>query len=480
MELPQVNYLYLGPELLLTVAALALLLIDLLIWPGQSRKMAGLSVIALLATGALTLNLMGVDGKTLGDLFIVDSFSIFFKMIFLVAAVMVVMLSSDYLTKHRLGSIGEYYVIILFATVGMMFMAATSDLVMIYLGLELTSISCYIAVGYHKNDPRSNEATLKYFLLGLIASAVMLYGFSLIYGFTGETELSRIAASLKGQTATMAVVAGLALAVAGFGFKVAAVPFHQWVPDVYEGAPTPVTAFLSVGPKAAAFAALSRVLFIGFPTFIVYWKVLFIGMSIASMFIGNLLAIPQTNIKRMLGYSSISHAGFILMGFAVATNEAMIGVLTYVAVYVLMNIGAFAVVMAVGHEEGGGEELTNFCGLSKRSPFLAATMTIFMIALAGMPPTAGLWAKLYVLKAAVSSNLWWLALIGLINSVVSLYYYTNVIRHMYLFEPKLNGPLATPVAFKAVVWAAVIGVLMIGVVPQPLLQLTKISLRGLG
>jgi len=392
----------------------------------------------------------------------------------------VIVLSTDYLAKHHLSAVGEYYTLLLFATIGMMFMAASSDLVMIYVGLELTSIACYICAGYHKTNPKSNEAILKYFLLGLIASSIMLYGFSFIYGFTGQTELSLIAEALTGETARLAVLGGVMFTLAGFAFKVASVPFHQWVPDVYEGAPTPVTAFLSIGPKAAAFAALARILFIGFPMFVAYWQILFIALAIASMFIGNLLAIPQKNIKRMLAYSSIAHAGYIMIGYAAASNDAMAGVLLYIGIYMFISLGAFAVVLAVSHEPGGGEELVNFNGLSKRAPFLAMTMAVFMLALAGLPPTAGVWGKVFLFKAAVEQDLWWLALIGFLNSVISLYYYVNVIRHMYVFEPDSDRPLVVPGAFRGVVVVTFIAVIIIGVLPGPLSALAKLSARGFG
>lgn len=480
MPIPKVNYLYLGPELVLIAGAFLLILADLYFWRGRNRRLAVFGVLALLASAAMTIPLFGVHGTTLSKVMVVDPFSLYFKLVMLAAAAMVVALSADYIAKHKLASVGEYYAILLFATVGMMFMAATTDLIMIYIGLELTSISCYILAGYHKTDPKSNEAVLKYFLLGLIASALMLYGFSSIYGFTGQTELSGIANALAGQSGQLAVAAGVLFSLAGFAFKVASVPFHQWVPDVYEGAPTPVTAFLSVGPKAAALAALTRILFIGFPTFAPTWKILFIVMAIASMFIGNLLAIPQTNVKRMLAYSSIAHAGYILIGFAVASEAAIAAVLLYVAIYVFMNIGAFAVVLAVSHESGGGDEISNFNGLSKRAPFLAITMAVFMLALAGMPPTAGLWAKAYIFIAAVDKGLWWLALLAGINSVISLYYYANIIRHMYLLDADIDTPLVTPVAFKGVVWVAVMGTLLIGVYPELLVRLSNISARGFG
>ncbi len=478
IDLPKVNYLFLAPELLLSFLALALLVLDLYFWRGKNRLLAGFATLSLVATGVMTLPLIGVTGSTLSNSLVVDPFALFFKMIFLGTGVFVIVLSADYIAKHNLPSAGEYYVMLLFAIIGMMFMAASTDLIMIYIGLELTSIASYILAGYRKTDQRSNEAILKYFILGLIASGIMLYGLSFIYGFTGQTELGAIAQALSGQSASLAVIAGIIFALVGFAFKVASVPFHQWVPDVYEGAPTPITAFLAIAPKAAAFAVLIRILLIAFPMFISYWSVLFVAMAIASMFVGNLLAIPQKNIKRMLAYSSIAHAGYIMVGLAVASDRAITGILIYMVVYVLMTIGAFAVVLAVSHEPGGGEELDNYNGLSKRSPFLALTMTIFMLALAGLPPTAGLWGKVWVFWAAVETDLWWLALIGFINSVISLYYYVNVVRHMYLLEPESDLPLEYPRAFKGVVWATGLATIILGVVPNSLFVLSKISAGG--
>lgn len=477
MALPKINYLFLAPELLLTTLALLLILADLFLWEAKNKILAWLAIFSLVVTGLTTIPLIGLKGTTLSNLFVVDSFALFFKAVFFLTAILVILMSIDYVSKHHFASVGEFYTLILFATIGMMFMSASTDLIMIYVALELMSISCYICAGYHKKDAKSNEAILKYFLLGLIASALMLYGFSFIYGFTGQTELHAIAKALSGQTAPFAVILGIVFSLAGFAFKIASVPFHQWVPDVFEGAPTPVTAFLSVGPKAAAFAALARILFIGFPAFVIYWKVLFIILAIASMFVGNLLALMQTNIKRMLAYSTIAHAGYILIGYAVANKAALAGVLIYLVAYLLMNGGAFAVAMAVAHEPGSGFAIADFSGLSKRNPFLALAMAVFLIALIGLPPTAGLWGKVYIFLAAVKGKLWWLALIGFLNSVISLYYYVNVIRHMYLFEPKTEKPLVVSNNYKGATWIALAGTLIIGFYPQPLVWLSQLATK---
>lgn len=480
MAMPKVNYLFLAPELLLIFLALMVLVADLFWVREKNRLLGGLTIASLVAAGMMSLPLLGLTGNTLSKGLVVDPFALFFKFVFLGAAILVVVISMDYIARHKLPSSGEYYTLLMFATVGMMFMAASTDLIMIYIGLELTSISSYILAGYRKTDPKSNEAILKYFILGLIASSIMLYGLTFVYGFTGQTELGAIADALRGEVGSLAIIAGMIFAIAGFAFKIASVPFHQWVPDVYEGAPTPITAFLSVAPKAAAFAALTRILFVGFPDFAGYWKIVIIAMAIASMFIGNLLAIPQKNVKRMLAYSSIAHAGYIMVALAAASNRAIEGMLVYIVAYVLMNIGAFAVVMAVAHQQGGGEELDDFNGLSKRSPFLALTMVVFLISLTGLPPTAGFWGKLWIFLGAVETGLWWLALIGLINSVISLYYYVNVIRHMYLLEPDTETEVPGIFAFSGVIWVTVLGTLIIGFIPAVLTKTTQIVARVFG
>jgi proton-translocating NADH-quinone oxidoreductase chain N len=472
-----VNYQFLSPVLVLTIAGIVVLMADLYFWEGRNWPLAWLTIGSFVLAIAFGFGLVGKKGTTLSRMLIVDRLSLFFLFFIVIGSILVVLMSVDYFERHKTKAIGEYYTLIIFASLGAVMMAATADLVMIYIALELTSLSCYICAGYRKHDPKSNEAILKYFLLGLLASATMLYGFSFIYGFTGHTQLADIANALVGPTSRIAVIAGIVFALAAFTFKAASVPFHQWVPDVYEGAPTPVTAYLSVIPKIATFAVLIRILFIGFPLFVAYWRSLFVILSILSMFVGNLLAIPQTNIKRMLGYSSIAHAGYIIMGYAVATNRAVTAILIYVAVYVFMNLGAFAVVVAMS-SIAEGDNISDYDGLAKRSPFMAASMAVFMLALAGLPPTAGLWGKVYVFLAAVEKDLWWLALIGLLNAVISLYYYFNVVRHMYIFKSPSERELNVPLSFKSVVWVTVIATLVLGVFPQPLIWLSQVSAKG--
>ncbi len=479
------NYAYMAPELIVMAGGILVIMADLYIWRDKKWPLALFSVLILLAASIDTLTLVGQTGTTAHGMLIIDPLSLFFKEAILFSSILIVFLSIEYMEQLKTVSLGEYYGLVLFATAGGMYLASTADLIMIYIALELTSIACYVCAGYRKHDYKSNESILKYFLLGLIASAMMLYGFSFIYGFTGYTQLADIAGALasKGSTvagsANVAVISGIIFALAAFTFKVASVPFHQWVPDVYEGAPTPVTAFLSVMPKIAAFAVLIRILFIGFPVFVEQWRFLFIVLSIASMFLGNLTALVQTNIKRMLGYSSIAHAGYITMGFAIATRDAVSGILIYSVVYIFMNIGAFAVVTALSHNQDS-DNIKDYDGLGKRSPFLAITMTIFMVALAGLPPTAGLWGKVYIFIAAVNKDMWWFALIGLINAVISVYYYFNVVRHMYIIQPPEETEIKTPRMYKLVIWIATIGTLVLGVLPQSLISLSQFVAKGFG
>ncbi len=480
-----INYVFLAPELVVLVGGLMVLLFDLYFWRDKNVPLAVLTIATLLIAAGLTLWISGEEGTTAANMLIVDPMSIFFKMVILVSTILIVMLSINYIDQLKTVSLGEYYALILFASAGAMYMAATADLIMLYIALELTSLGSYILAGYRKFDPKSNEAILKYFLLGLIASAMMLYGFSFIYGFTGHTQLASISSSLTApgsqvvSSVNFAMMAGVILALVAFYFKIAAVPFHQWVPDVYEGAPTPITAYLSVIPKAAAFAVMARLLYVGFPAFVDQWKILFIVLSIMTMFVGNLAALLQTNIKRLLGYSSIAHAGYIIMGFAVVSERALSGILVYVALNIFFNIGAFAIVTALS-DSGNSDTLEDYNGLAKRSPFLALTMFIFLIALAGLPPTAGFWGKALIFWAAIEGGLWWLAVIGLINTVISIYYYINIARHMYIVEPAAAEDIKTPSMFRAVIWITVIGTVLFGVLPGAIIEISKTVVKGFG
>lgn len=464
-----INYMLFLPEIVISITAALVMLADLFIWRLDRIKLSALAIAGLVVSLIAMYPLLDITATTLSNNVISDQFALFFKILFVLTAIPIVLISQSYFGKNF--APGEYLVLVLFSLVGMMIMVSTTDLLVLILGIEITSLSSYVLAGYHKTDQRANEASLKYLILGIIASAVLLYGMSFLYGVSGHTDLLKMSSVIASSRSTLAVF-GLLLVLAAFSFKFAAAPFHQWVPDVYEGAPTPVSAFLSVGPKIAAIAALLRLLFIGFPAFIDYWKIMFIILAVISMFVGNLVAISQKNIKRMLAYSSVAHVGYILIGVVVASKLAITGIFFYTVAYAIMNIGAWAIVIAVS-EGKNLESMDNYKGLAKRSPFLALSMAIFMVALIGLPPTSGLWGKVYIFAAAIKGNLTWLALIGLLNSVISMYYYANVIRHMYLMEPSDESTLVGSLPIKAVVIAMIIGVIFLGVLPQELTELSK-------
>jgi proton-translocating NADH-quinone oxidoreductase chain N len=349
-------------------------------------------------------------------------------------------------------------------------MAGSADLILLALSIEFVSLASYVMAGYFKTNARSNEAGIKYFLFGAGASAVMIYGFSILYGLTGETSLYAIAEKVKaGPQPALIVAVGLTLS--GFGFKISMVPFHQWTPDVYEGAPTPIAAYLSVASKAAGIAALVRLLLVSVTPSAVDWVTLIAGLSALSMTAGNLMALPQQNIKRMLAYSSISHAGFLLMGVAAYKgNFGAPGLLIYVLAYTFTNLGAFFIATQV-EERLQSEHIPDYAGLAQRSPMLAFLMAVFMLSLVGIPPTAGFFGKFYIFGAAISNGLLWLAVVGIINSVVSLYYYVAVIRAMYLLPPASLDPIVEEPALGMALAVAGVATLLVGIYPQPFLDL---------
>ena len=430
MTLAQILTLLL-PELVLAAAGLVVLGLDL-VWREEKKKkwlpyvaLAGLGG-ALVATFYLrgTEALLPFGGSPAPAIFAVDPFTLFFRMIAILAVGLILLLSVDYL-RERTPYRGEFYSLLLFSALAMTLIAGAADLIMVYIAIELLSITSYILTGYLREDRKSAEAAIKYFLYGAVASAAMLYGMSLLYGATGTTNLSAIAASLGAADASLRwlISPAMVFLLAGFGFKMAAVPFHQWSPDAYEGAPTPVTAFLSVGPKAAGFAVLLRVFLTALPHFQTDWVALLAGVSIVTMTLGNLVAIWQKNIKRMLAYSSIAQAGYILIGLVCLgpDNYGMRGVLLYLLVYLFTNLGAFAVVIAFS-QATGSDEIEDYAGLFRRSPWLAASLVIFFLSLAGIPPMAGFFGKMFIFAAAIRLQYFLLAVIGVVNGVISLYY----------------------------------------------------------
>jgi NADH-quinone oxidoreductase subunit N len=375
---------------------------------------------------------------------------------------------------------GEYYFLVLCATLGMMIMAGGIDLITLFIGLETMAVSFYILTGFIKPNQRSNEAAVKYFLLGAFSLGILLYGMSLLYGFAGTTNLRVMAATFAGQPRNPVLILAVILIAAGMGFKIAAVPFHMWAPDVYEGAPTPITAFLSVGSKAASFAMLLRILLEGVPSMSAEWRELFWVLSIITMTVGNLAALTQSNVKRMLAYSSIAHAGYLLMGIVAGGQRGVTAMLVYLLVYGFMQIGAFAVVVLLHRRDVIGEDLKDFSGLHFRSPFAAFAMLLFMLSLGGIPPTAGFMGKFWLFGAAIEAGYYWLALIGVLNSAVSLYYYVRIVVFMYLKKETTGSDPVTSPALALTLAVAVAATILLGVYPRQLFEFAEVSARTLG
>ncbi|MDN5346639.1 MAG: NADH-quinone oxidoreductase subunit [Clostridia bacterium] len=459
----------LSPEIIVATLALVLLILDFLLPAGVDRKKMGVfALIGLLAALLATLDIAGSKGQLFGGLLAVDNLSLFFKIIFILAAICVFLLAHDYLEKvpgHR----GEFYWLTLTALLGMMITAASSELITIYIGIELMSLSFYPLVGCLKKNKASTEAALKYFILGSFAIAVWLYGAAILYGLTGTTDLAKIAAGL-GKEAGPLMYFGLFLLLAGFGFKMGLVPFHMWVPDTYEGAPTPVTAYLAVGSKAAGFAVFLRLMFTAFPALYARWMVWLGILAVLTMTWGNIAALRQSNIKRLLAYSAIAHAGYTLIGVISFNATGAAAIMFYLFGYLFANLGAFAVVIAFANATGS-EHIADYAGLRWRNPFLAFCLALCLLSLAGIPPLTGFFGKLYLFLGALERGGWLLTLviIAAINSAISLFYYVNVIRTMYLLPPKDTGELKSSPLLNFTLVVTVAGVLLALFYFQPLI-----------
>jgi NADH-quinone oxidoreductase subunit N len=465
--IPTVDYIRILPELVLSIFGILAMVVDPVIPTRSSKKPLGyIALIGVLAGLAATAYQTQFYGNAFFNMVRVDSFSIFFHFVVLLVALVVILSSLDYLEVQRINA-GEYYALMLFATVGMMLMSSAVELVLIFIALEISSISSYILAGFRRRAAESAESSLKYFLLGSFATAFFLYGVAMIFGATGSTNVYVIAESLKSQQSVLVYLA-VALMFVGLGFKVASAPFHVWTPDVYEGAPAPVVGFMSTGPKAAAFAVLLRVLFAtGAPGW--FWLV-WVSAAL-SMTIGNIGALVQNNVKRLLAYSSIAHAGYLLVAFAAAQTTGISAAIFYTASYAAMNVGAFAI---VAHLSGKGERyvtLDDYSGLGRRSPLLAAILTIFLISLIGIPITGGFFAKFYVFSAALQSNLVGLTIIGVINSAIAAYYYLRVIVYMYMRDERIEAPVARiPAGLGAAMAISLIATIYLGVLPNRVLN----------
>ena len=473
------DFYYILPELVITAGSLLVLIADVLL-PRTQRGALGWVTLGVLAATAYSLTpFMSTRVEVAHGLIAVDQFALFFKFVFLIAAAITVLMSMRYLEVEG-ASPGEYYFLILCATLGMMVMAGGIDLVTIFIGLETMAVSFYILAGFIKPSQRSNEAAVKYFLLGAFSLGILLYGMSLMYGLSGTTNLRTMAPLFSGQERDPRLVLAVILVVAGVGFKIAAVPFHMWAPDVYEGAPTPVTAFLSVGSKAASFAMLIRIFIEGLPAMSADWRLLFYVLSVFTMTVGNIAAVTQSNIKRMLAYSSIAHAGYLLMGIVAGTTRGVTATLIYLLIYSFMQLGAFAVVVLLRRQDVIGDELKDFSGLHFRNPFAAFAMLLFMLSLGGIPPTAGFMGKFWLFSAAIDAHYYWLAVIGVLNSAVSLYYYVRVVVFMYVKKETLGSEPASTPALNLALAVAVAATLVLGVYPRLLFEAADASARTLG
>ncbi|MCL2761418.1 MAG: NADH-quinone oxidoreductase subunit N [Desulfuromonadales bacterium] len=474
IAIPAIKMSVIAPEIILSVVAMVLLLVNVFVKGEQKGYLGILSILGILVTIYVCVTGWGNPVEGFSGSIVQDNFGIFFKVIFLVVSAMSILIVDQYIVREDC-NYGEIYPLMLFATVGMMLMAAGTDLMTIFLGLEVLSVSLYVLAGFNRNSLKSNEAGLKYFLLGAFSTGFLLYGIALTYGATGTTNVPKIAEFIAGNggvTSSYMLLAGVLLMATGFAFKVAAAPFHMWTPDVYEGAPTPITAFMSVGPKAAGFAAFLRVFMIALPAFKAEWAGMLWVLAVLTMTIGNVTALYQQNIKRMLAYSSIAHAGYLLVGFTAASAVGTAGIMFYMLSYAFMNIGAFAVVILIAKKGEVNSNVSDFAGLGYKHPFLGVVMSIFLFSLAGIPPAAGFVGKFYLFSGAVQAGYIWLAVIGVLNSAVSVYYYLRVMVYMYFKDPTEDFAWVklTPV-FVICLIIAVAGVLVPGVLPGVILDL---------
>ncbi len=473
-----VNLQAIMPSLVLSAFGMILLLISVFSPRGKTAHVAWLSIVALIITGMITMAGWNNPQAGFAGSVLLDNFATFFSMICIIAAGLTILMSDDYLKREEF-PVGEYYPLILFTTAGAMWMVSGTDLMTIFLGLEVLSVSLYVLAGFFRDKVTSNESGLKYFFLGAFSTGFLLYGVALIYGVTGTTKVQAIAEYVKmnpeAATNTMFIAGGLLLLV-GFLFKVAAAPFHMWTPDVYQGAPTPITGFMSAGPKAAAFAAFIRVAIIGLDSLESELTALFWLLAVLTMIFGNFIALSQKDIKRLLAYSSISHAGYALVGMVAWNTVGLSAIMFYMLVYTFMNVGAFAVLVLLGKKGEENLTLDGIAGLGYKKPFLGIALCIFLFSLMGLPPTAGFTGKFYIFAGAIKAGYVWLAVIGVLNSAVSLYYYLRIMVQMYFKDPqedfawvKLNMPTVLSIII------SLVGVLYLGIVPGTLMQLAKLA-----
>lgn len=466
LSLSASDLLLMLPEIFLTLWLCVVLIVDFS-WPRLPKEhIATISLVGLLGTlGCLAwLDVSHVSGALFHSMFVLDRLAIFFKIFIVMASALVVLASSDYVEKFRFFR-GEYYFLILMSALGMLFMASANDMLSLFVTLEFSTFGFYVLVAYLREDLASNESGVKFFILGVFAAGLLAYGISLVYGETGKLVFSDMA----GAKATPGLIIGFLLIFAALGFKIGAVPFHSWIPDTYHGAPTPVTAFLSIAPKGAAFAILLRMFYVALASLKPQWVMVLVAVSILSMTYANIVAIAQRNIKRLLAYSGIAQIGNVLIGLAAGTKMGEDAILFYLLTYLFANLGAFAVVIAVSRLLGS-DEIDDYSGLNRRSPLLAFAMLVFLLSLAGVPPLAGFIGKIYIFVAAIKEGLYALITVGLINIVISLYYYLIVVKKMYISEPVDASPLHISGSMKAVLTVTIAATLIMGIYPQPVMD----------
>jgi len=471
LELP--NFLSALPEIFLAASAMLLLLIGVFQREEHAaREVSWLAVIVLLIAVALVATFGFERQVSLYGLFVTDGFAVFMKILVLIGAALSIVLSLRFNERERIARF-EYPVLVLLSTTGMMVMISANDLISLYIGLELQNLALYVLASFQRDAVRSTEAGLKYFVLGALSSGMLLYGASMVYGFAGSTNFDTLAHSLGGgggdASYSIGLIIGVVFVAVGLAFKVSAVPFHMWTPDVYEGAPTPATAFFSVAPKVAAMALFIRVMIYPFGDLLEQWRQIIWFISVASMLLGSFAAINQTNIKRLMAYSSIGHVGYALIGLAAGSEAGVRGILIYLAIYLFMNVGTFAVILCMRRQGRMVERIDDLAGLSRSQPLLAAALFIFMFSMAGIPPLAGFFAKFYVFMAAIEARLFVLAVIGVVTSVVGAYYYLRIVKLMYFDEPvgaPFDGPIGAEV--KAVLVLSAVVILFFFIFPGPI------------
>lgn len=463
------------PETILTLAGVLIMLLEAIFQrDDQKRVFAPLSAGALAIALVASLAAAGDPGPAFSNMLIIDDFASFFRVLVIGVGILAVLSSSEYLSREHANG-GEYYALILFSVIGQCVMVTANELIMIFIGLEISSIASYVLAGYLRDDARNNESALKYFLLGSFATAFFLYGVAWIYGLTGHTNLDQIRDSLTAPgPASSLLIAGAAVALmfVGLAFKVSAAPFQIWAPDVYQGAPAPVSAFLSVGPKAASFAILLRILMTAFGPIATRWEPILWGCALATMFVGNLAALQQKNIKRMLAYSSIAHAGYVLVAVTANSGGGSAAAMFYLAAYALTNLGAFSVVTYFARKGEQYVNIDDLAGLALRQPRIAAMLTVFLLSLIGVPLTGGFFGKFYIFKAALDANLVWLTVLGLLNSAIAAYYYLRILVVMYMKDPAepVNDLPPAGMGLQIVITASALGTLILGIFPGWVLE----------